>query len=116
MSEAAIHRSILAYLRAVLPSGWLTIHVPNGGSRHRIEAANLKRLGVVAGWPDLSIYGPTGCYFMEVKTPTGRLSNNQRQIIDQLKDMGHPVAVVTSIDDARDAVEEWKLPSNYFRA
>lgn len=111
MTEDAIHRSILGYLRTTLPSGWLVIHVPNGGSRHPIEAANLRRLGVVAGWPDLSIYGPGGCYFMEVKTPKGRLSDNQNRIIDQLKDMGHPVAVVRSIEDAQAKVAEWSLPT-----
>lgn len=116
MTEDAIHRSILAYLRSVLPSGWLTIHVPNGGSRHPVEAANLKRLGVVAGWPDLSIYGPTGCYFMEVKAPKGRISNSQHRIMDQLKDMGHPVAVVRSIDDAKAFIAEHGLPSRESRS
>lgn len=111
MTEDAIHQSILRYLRMTLPSGWLVMHVPNGGSRNPIEGAKMKRLGVVAGWPDISIYGPPGCFFMEVKSAKGRLSNCQHRIIDQLKDMGRPVAVVRSIDDARALVREWGLPS-----
>ena len=31
----------------------LLYHVPNGGSRNQLEAANLKRQGVKAGVPDL---------------------------------------------------------------
>lgn len=31
----------------------LLFHIPNGGSRNRLEAINLKRQGVKAGVPDL---------------------------------------------------------------
>lgn len=30
-------------------------HIPNGGSRNQLEAANLKRQGVKAGVPDLCL-------------------------------------------------------------
>lgn len=109
-TEDAIHKSILRYLRAVLPSGWIVMHVPNGGSRNPIEGANLKKLGVVAGWPDISIYGPSGSYFMEVKSKSGRLSQCQHRIIDQLADMGRHVAVVRSVDEAQAYAREWGLP------
>lgn len=110
MTEDAIHKSILKYLRWSLPKGWLVVHVPNGGSRTPIEGAKMKALGVVAGWPDLSIYGPTGSYFMEVKAPKGRLSQCQHRIIDQLSDMGRHVAVVRSLDEAQAYAREWNLP------
>lgn len=115
-TEHQIHASILRYLRSVLPHGWLVMHVPNGGSRNPIEGARMKALGVVAGWPDISIFGGghnsggVVC-FMEVKSKSGRVSQCQHRIIDQLKDMGFPVAVVRSIDDARVYVKEWGLPS-----
>jgi hypothetical protein len=120
-TEHQIHASILKYLRAVLPHGWLVMHVPNGGSRNPIEGARMKALGVVAGWPDISIYGGghnSGgqAFFMEVKSAKGRLSNCQHQIIDRLKDMGFPVAVVRSIDDAQRLVAEWGLPSRQVRS
>jgi hypothetical protein len=111
MTEDALHKAILKYLRTVLPHGWLVMHVPNGGSRNPIEGAKMKALGVMAGWPDISIYGPGMCCFMEVKTQRGRLSNSQHAVIDRLADMGHPVAVVRSIDDARTMVKEWGLPT-----
>ena len=33
----------------------LIFHIPNGGSRNTLEAANLKRQGVKAGVPDLCL-------------------------------------------------------------
>lgn len=33
----------------------LIYHIPNGGSRNELEAANLKRQGVKAGVPDLTL-------------------------------------------------------------
>ena len=36
----------------------LLYHVPNGGSRNQLEAANLKRQGVKAGVPDLVLPVP----------------------------------------------------------
>lgn len=37
-----------------------------------------------AGWPDLTIIGPGGILFRELKTATGRLRTQQRHIIDIL--------------------------------
>jgi hypothetical protein len=121
MTEHQIHSDILKYLRRILPHGWIVMHVPNGGSRHPIEGARLKALGVVAGWPDISIYGGghnSGglAYFMEVKSKAGRVSRCQRIIMDKLQDAGFPVAVVRSIDDARDFVERHSLPSREVRS
>jgi hypothetical protein len=121
MTEDSIHQSIVRYLRSILPHGWIVMHVPNGGSRNPIEGAKLKRLGVVAGWPDISIYGGghnSGgqAFFLEVKAAKGRVSQCQHMIMDKLKDMGFPVAVVRSIDDARERISEWGLPSREVRS
>jgi hypothetical protein len=50
------------------------------------------------------------CYFMEVKSAKGGLSQCQRRIIDQLTDMGFHVAVVRSVDEAQAYAREWGLP------
>lgn len=110
--EERIHKDILAYLRVTLPHGWRVIHCPNGGSRNVIEAAKLKAMGTTAGVPDLMILGPKGFTgWLEVKAPKGRLSQAQRHFIDSLQDMEHPVAIVHSIDEAREIVRAWGLPS-----
>ena len=48
---------------------WL-FHIPNGGSRHKIEAGKLKAMGVKPGVPDLALLVPKGPYnglFIELK-------------------------------------------------
>jgi hypothetical protein len=111
--EERIHRSIVAYLRTVLPNTWLIHHSPNGGWRSKTEAGVFKALGVIPGWPDISIFGEEakGCqaWFLEVKSPDGRLTDVQRECHNRLRDLGFPVAVVHSIDEARTSLIQWGI-------
>lgn len=43
------------FVRGRFPEIELLYHIPNGGSRNKLEAANLKRQGVKAGVPDLCL-------------------------------------------------------------
>lgn len=121
MSEEQIHRSILQYFRRTLPHGWLVMHVPNGGFRIKSEAKRLKGLGVMAGWPDIQILGAKGsllepwCGFVEVKTATGRVSDEQSDVHDKLRDCGFAVGVCRSIEDARDFAFANDLPTREIR-
>lgn len=116
MTEDHVHRSVLKFLRAVLPTHWVVFHTPNGGSRHPIEAANMKGLGVVAGVPDLQIVGEGGkSYFMEVKSKSGRLQPSQKMFLGKLEKLGADFAVVRSIEDAKACLQAWGLPSREVR-
>lgn len=118
--EGATHRAILRYLRYSLPHGYIIQHTPNGAlsaSKGSRDKAN----GVVAGWPDLAIYGPglngPTAWFLEVKPPICQgvkrrdLSESQVECHDALKQAGFSVRVVRSIDEARGAIGDWGLPS-----
>jgi hypothetical protein len=103
------HQSALiswANARAKLhPELRLLYHVPNGGSRNIREAANLKRAGVRAGVPDLHLPVARGEYhglWLELKSPTGRTSDAQRDWHAALRDEGHRVEVCTDWIAARD--------------
>lgn len=67
--------------------------IPNGGSRHPLEAINLKRAGVEPGVPDLMIpimRNGYGGLFIELKrTDGGKLSENQERWRDILKAQGY---------------------------
>jgi hypothetical protein len=109
--EERIHRSVVHYLRTVLPPSWLIHHSPNGGWRSKTEAGVFKALGVIPGWPDISIFGEEakGCqaWFLEVKSSDGRLTDVQRDCHNRLRELGFPVAVVHSIDEARVCGLQW---------
>ena len=118
MSEAAIQRAIVRYLRLALPHGWIVQATANK-PRSMVQGAIEKSMGTVSGWPDLAVYG---CLvtddheprpfvgFLEVKTIKGRVSPLQRECHDRLQDAGFKVAVVRSIDDALTAARSWGLP------
>lgn len=59
----------------------LLFAVPNGGSRNKIEAANLKRQGVRAGVSDLILLFPRGGHgalLIEMKYGKGRQRKSQK--------------------------------------
>lgn len=53
-TERESQRTVVQYVRMKYPDV-VIFAIPNGGSRNKIEAANLKKDGVLAGVPDLFI-------------------------------------------------------------
>lgn len=115
--EDAVQIAILNYLALALPNA-LVHHSPNGGSRKGgvIEGARFKRLGVRAGFPDLVIFPGDGrCFVIEVKAPkvpglsAGRVSVEQRELMDRLHHLGVQGAVCYSVTDAELALRAWGL-------
>ena len=78
--------------------------VPNGGSRRTVEAAALKRQGVVPGVPDLILPGPDArwrCLALEMKRAQGGyLSPEQVEMHQWLQACGWRVLVCYGCDDA----------------
>tara|TARA_R100001530_G_C4275797_1_gene144236 strand:- start:376 stop:720 length:345 start_codon:yes stop_codon:yes gene_type:complete len=88
--------------------------VPNGGKRSKSEANRLKSEGVRPGVPDITIVHD-GLYFgLEVKrpktlSPKGRLSKNQKEMIEKIEDNGGEVKVVYGVEDVIEAFEAWGI-------
>jgi hypothetical protein len=100
-AEAKRQAAIVEFVRWVAPE-IIIFHVPNGGWRTKAEAGRLRSMGVLAGVLDLVLILPFGrSAYWETKTPTGRLSDDQKTIIRSLERLGHQWSVVLSIDDAR---------------
>jgi hypothetical protein len=79
--------------------------VPNGGLRSKAAAAKLKRTGTLAGVPDLVVIAqPAG-------RAHGRVSLEQRSLMEQLTAAGAFCAVVRSIDDGCLALQAWGIPT-----
>ncbi|MBV1701672.1 MAG: VRR-NUC domain-containing protein [Hyphomicrobiales bacterium] len=108
--EAKIQASIVQWVRLVAPN-CLIYAIANGGLRSKREAALLKWTGVQAGVPDLAIVSDGRACCLEVKKGKSRLSEAQASIIARLQEIGAGVAVVRSIDDAREAFEAWGIES-----
>lgn len=83
-------------------------HIPNGGSRNKREAKNLKRQGVKAGVPDLFFPVAKRGYhglFIEMKSETGRPTDKQREWLDLLNAKGYKAVVCHGFDEAKERLD-----------
>lgn len=89
----------------------LLYHVPNGGSRNKIEAARLKEEGVRSGVPDLCLPVSRGGYhglYIELKrTSGGRVSETQKRWLAALTEAGYLAVVCHGWDEARHVIENY---------
>ena len=73
--------------------------IPNGGSRHKAEAARLKAEGVVPGVPDICIPIPRGekhGLYIEMKYGKNKTTEAQNKWIAYLSEAGYTCAVCYS--------------------
>lgn len=79
-------------------------HIPNGGSRNKLEAANLKRQGVRAGVPDLFLPVARGDFhglFIEMKYGKNKPTDKQKEWLVNLGGQGYAVAVCYGFNEAK---------------
>ena len=106
--EADIQRAIVHTLRIVLPRDAIIHHSANevgsGGKAARQRQAILTGMGVFPGFADLIVLTGGQVLFLEVKSPSGRLSPAQKAFRDMVKAQGFGWALVRSIEGALDAL------------
>ena len=114
MTEAQHQTAVMNWANLSLkryPELALLHHIPNGGSRNKAEAANLKRQGVKPGVPDLCLPVPRGQYhglYIELKTEKGRTSTAQDWWIRELNAQGYFTEVCRGWESAVRVIE-WYL-------
>lgn len=80
------------------------------GATSPAKGARLKAMGLRAGLSDTVLIGPDcRAYFLEIKTPTGRLSESQKKFEALCIKRGWPYAVARSVDEAVAIVKKWGL-------
>jgi len=82
------------------------LHIPNEGKRSGFTGKRLKDIGLVPGCPDYLIVRSGMAYFLEVKTERGRLSFNQRFMIEELTAVEADVFVGFGLDECLQWLEE----------
>jgi hypothetical protein len=107
--EAAIQCAVVKHLQSRAVAGVVWFHVPNGGSRNRIEAAKLVGAGVVSGVPDLVLIANGRAYGLELKAVGGRVSPAQQEMHRRWERAGGVVAVAVGLDAALSTLEAWGL-------
>lgn len=83
----------------------LIFAIPNGGDRHAAVAAKMRAEGVMPGVPDLFI--PDWRLFVEMKRRKGgRVSPEQKKVMEHLEMAGYTCAVARGFDEAMDLAME----------
>lgn len=88
----------------------LIFHIPNGGSRNKQEAANLKAQGVKAGVPDLFLPVPQQEYhglFIEMKFGKNKTTSKQDEWLNALRERGYRCAVCYGAEEAVAELREY---------
>lgn len=81
--------------------------VPNGGRRNAREAKIMKGEGVLAGFSDLVIIADRSVLFVEVKTKTGRQSENQKTFQTNIERLGFEYKICRSLSSFQLTIENW---------
>lgn len=91
------------------------VHIPNEGKRSAATGANLVRMGLKKGFPDLFIPRARGKYhglFIEMKYGKGKTSPDQEEWIDILLREGYACTVCRGADEAINIIETYNKLKN----
>jgi len=106
--ESLIQVEIVKYLQSKDIYFWATPNESAGSNK--IRAMQMISLGMRSGISDLIAILPTPdlpyrIVFIEVKTQTGRQSDNQKKFEARVTDAGYEFFLVRSVDDVKSIVE-----------
>ncbi len=104
--ESEIQQACVEWFRLSYPH-YIIAAIPNGGSRNVIEAANMKREGVLAGFADLIIICDHKILFVEMKTPKGRQQETQKEFQRKVEALGFHYVVCRSFEEFKTTVTNW---------
>lgn len=101
--EKTLQIKCVSWFNAQFPAlKGLLIAVPNGGTRNKLEAVNLKKGGVVSGVSDLILFYPNKknkVLFIEMKTKKGRQTNNQKEWQNKIEKYGYIYLICRSLEE-----------------
>lgn len=98
------------FVKGKYPEVRLLYHIPNGGSRNKLEAEHLRRQGVKAGVPDLCLPVPRGRYhglYIELKAKDNTPTQKQKDWLADLDAQGYKTAVCWGWETASELLEEY---------
>lgn len=113
--ESHIQEQVVTWLRyqhsKLLFTASVQEHAGGKYAWSNIQKANRrKRMGYLAGTPDLMIFEPRGInkgLFIEMKSPRGVLSDSQKDFGERATTNGYAYVVCHSLEEAQQAVEKY---------
>jgi len=112
MTESSHQSAIVEYCAWKAAEDWrysLLMHTPNQGKRSARFGAELKRMGMKPGFPDLALLWPRppygSCLFLEMKFGRGKTTPAQDEWHRMLRAAGHLVAIPRSSNEGIEIIE-----------
>jgi hypothetical protein len=111
MTESAEQKAIVHWWGLQYPEYEKNLfHIPNGAKRTKFQGAELKRLGLRPGVPDLFLAVPRGTFhgmFIELKTSKGVVSPVQLSYLELLTEEGYCAVVSRGAEDAIGKLQDY---------
>lgn len=97
--EETLQLQVARFLNLALAGNSMWMHVPNGGLRSATEAKRFKAMGVMAGFPDISVINDGRLICIELKADKGRATANQLDCHRRLSMARVPVGICRSLGE-----------------
>lgn len=114
MTEDRIQQEIIMYYRnhyQRLYVNCLIFSIPNGGLRDKRTAMLMKSTGLLSGASDLIVIHFGVVLFVELKTETGKQSDEQRAFELRVNQCGYPYYLIRSLEQFKQALSlHWCHP------
>jgi len=114
--EDHLQASICQFLDRALPTDAWYCSVPNGSvlagtpAKRAMQMNKLKRTGLKVGAPDLFVLFMGQFLALEVKSPKGVVSDNQKITATDIRLAGGAYTIVRSVDDVEDELLAFGIP------
>jgi hypothetical protein len=106
--EFNLHCMVADVLRRWADPAWRFTHIASGEFRTKATAARLKRMGVIAGWPDFILLSPAGRpHFLELKRRNATPTEEQREFAEWCTAHDVSYAIARNFDTALDFLKAW---------
>lgn len=105
MTEQQIQADCVLWFHNTYPSERQMLHANNNNSATRIAGNIAKSMGVVAGVSDLELVGFGFTMFIEMKTPTGVQSHEQKEFQRKVTERGHMYIIIRSLTEFKTLIE-----------
>lgn len=107
-SEHDLQKIVLRHLLFFAKPDVQWFAVPNQGRRSMQDGVRKKAEGMLRGVADLCVMLPEGrTGWLELKTPIGRQTDDQKGFQAKCERLGHPYAVAHTLDEAIAALQQW---------
>ena len=110
--ESAIQKELVRWLKLQHPDIEI-LYVKNEGKKNMLTAVEDKRMGLCAGWPDLTLFlnhnNQTFIFHLELKIIKGKLSTKQKEWWANLERTPNRTGCVAyGFIEAMKVVNDWK--------